>query len=392
MRGKPHMGGRVPGWMLVSVLGVASGCAFAAPPAPGREVLTPPASAALVADVSTTRDARNDLLEGFTLSPHWGERTQEFTTPEGVRVHINAPSAADFDPRRPTCLALYALPNGNTIEWTIGRAKAEGLDWHYYIQHIGAQTRRLREVMTDRNLIVAYLETNLKSWPAWRSKHADNGKLILALVEEIRRRIGIADMGLALSCHSGGGSFIWGYLNAVERIPDEVERIIFLDANYSFSVEDGHDRKLLAWLGVDSTGGEAPATSTAPAPSPALSTRPNDHCLVVIAYDDREITFEGKKVVSPTGGTWRATHRMLDSFAGRLTLDETRDGDLIRRRGLNGRVDIILHTNPANKILHTVLVGDMSGFIHAMTTGGAYDNKAGTFGSAAAYEKWIQPD
>lgn len=333
-----------------------------------------------------------DPMKSFRVSPFWEERIEEFTTPEGVRVHINAPSAGAFDPRRPTCLALYALPNGNTIEWTIGRGKAEGLDWHYYIQHIGAQTRRLREVMTDRNLIVAYLETNLKSWPAWRSKHADNGKLILALVEEIRRRTGIADMRLVLSCHSGGGSFIWGYLNAVERIPDEVERIIFLDANYSFSVEDGHDRKLLAWLGVEPARSEAAATSTASSPSPALSTRPDDHFLVVIAYDDREITFEGKKVVSPTGGTWRATHRMLDSFAGKLALDETRDGDIIRHRGLDRRVDILLHTNPANKILHTVLVGDMSGFMHGMTTGGAYENKAGIFGSAASYQKWIQTD
>jgi len=32
--------------------------------------------------------------------------------------------------------------------------------------------------------------------------------------------------------------------------------------------------------------------------------------LVVIAYDDRNITLDGKPVVGPTGGTYRATERM----------------------------------------------------------------------------------
>jgi len=44
-------------------------------------------------------------------------------------------------------LILYALPNGNTIEQTKGRRVAEGLDWHFGIQHIAAQTRYLRRYM-----------------------------------------------------------------------------------------------------------------------------------------------------------------------------------------------------------------------------------------------------
>jgi hypothetical protein len=308
-------------------------------------------------------------LEGFEVSRHWDEQIKEMTFEPGVRVHINAPSQATFDRHRPTQLILYALPNGNSIEWTIGRSKADGLDWHYYIQHIGAQTRRLREVITDRNIVVAYLEADKKSWPTWRREHENSSEMILALVEHVRQQIDVPQVTLALTAHSGGGSLITGYLNGVEQIPDDVKVIAYLDANYSFSAEEGHGTKLVDWL-----------------------THAKDHRLVVLAYDDREIVFNGKKVVGPTGGTYRATNRMLDDFKGRIELTETMSGDLRRWRGVNGQVDIIVHQNPANRILHTVLVGDMNGFIHAMTTGTSYENKVAEFAGPVAYAKWIQPD
>ena len=57
---------------------------------------------------------------------------------------------------------------------------------------------------------------------------------------------------------------------------------------------------------------------------------------------------------------------------------------------MNGRIEVIMHTNPESKILHTVLVGDMNGFIHAITVGAKYENKAAIFNGPIAYEKWIQ--
>lgn len=309
-------------------------------------------------------------LAGFVQSRHWDEQTLEFTCSSGVRVHINAPAAAKLDPGKPTALVFYALPNGNTIEWTIGRAKAEGLDWHYFIQHIGAQTRRLREVVTDRNLIVAYLEAEGKSWPAWRKKRADSGKLILDLIQQVKERVNtLRGVNLILSGHSGGGSFIFGYLNAVERIPDEVERIQFLDSNYGFAAEDKHGDKLLEWL-----------------------KRSPRHYLTVLAYDDREITLDGKKVFGPTGGTYRATQRMLEWFGSKIRFSESSLGDCTRSQALNRQIDIIVHRNPQNRILHTVLVGEMNGFIHAMTHGTAHEDKAAVFGGPVGYEKWIQAD
>jgi hypothetical protein len=38
----------------------------------------------------------------------------------------------------------------------------------------------------------------------------------------------------------------------------------------------------------------------------------------VVAYDDREIMLNGRKVVGPTGGTFRRTDEMIARF-GRLT-------------------------------------------------------------------------
>jgi len=35
-------------------------------------------------------------------------------------------------------IILYALPNGNTTEHTMGKKKVEGDDWHFDIQHIKA--------------------------------------------------------------------------------------------------------------------------------------------------------------------------------------------------------------------------------------------------------------
>ncbi len=308
-------------------------------------------------------------LAGFEVSRHWSEQTKDLSCEPGVRVHINAPSESAFDADRPTLLVFYALPNGNSIEWTIGRQKAEGLDWHYYIQHIGAQTRRLRETITDRNIVVAYLEAEGKSWPAWRKKHEDSSQLIANIIREVERQVGVKNPAIVLSAHSGGGSFIFGYLDGLDRIPDEVRRIAFLDANYGFDHEAGHGRKLIDWL-----------------------QRGADHCLTVLAYDDREITFDGKKVVGPTGGTYRATGRMLESFKGKLPLAESTLGDCIRHRGLDGRVEILVHRNPKNLILHTALVGDMNGFIHALTTGTRHENQAALFGGPIAYEAWIQPD
>lgn len=317
---------------------------------------------------AAAEDAPCGLLPGFTRSPHWGEQIKIYTFEPEAKVHINAPSPQAFDPKKPVRIILYALPNGNTTAQTIGRKMEEGLDWHYDIQHIGAQTRRLREVVSDANLVVAYLEAESRSWPSWRRNHAESGKLIHALIASVTKAFASSAWSLDLAAHSGGGSLIFGYLDSVERIPASIKRIALLDSNYNYSDEAKHGDKLLEWL-----------------------RRSPEHHLVVIAYDDRNITLDGKRVVGPTGGTYRATHRMLARFEKDLTLERSEEGPLARYQAKNGQVEMILHLNPDNAILHTVLV-EKNGFIHALTAGTPDENRAGVFFAPRAYEGWIQPD
>ena len=146
-----------------------------------------------------------------------------------------------------------------------------------------------------------------------------------------------------------------------------MERIVFLDANYSYSDSDHHGDKLLAWLKAD-----------------------RDRRLVVIAYDDRKITLNGKPVIGPDGGTFRATERMRSRFAKDVDFTRTAMGDFVAHTGLDGRIALLVHTNPKNRILHTALVGEMNGLLRGLTD---LDAKPtwGTFGGPPAYTKFVQP-
>ena len=299
------------------------------------------------------------LMPGFARSPWFGEQVREEKT-EGVRMLINAP--AQMHPDRPTLLVFYATPNGNTIEQTMGSAMVPDLDWHFDIQHIAAQTRVLRK-LEKRNVVLACMEAEGRSWPTWRKNHPD--ETIRKIVEEVAGRMPGSKVSIALAGHSGGGSMIFGFINACEAIPDRIERIVFLDANYNYSDDQHHGDKLLQWLGKP------------------------DHHLVVMAYDDRRIELDGKLVVGPTGGTFRATHRMLTRFEKDVPLQHSTLGDFdcysSRITNHASRIIFFIHRNPSNKILHTALVGEMNGFLAAM------QSKWGQFGGPRAYTKYIQP-
>ncbi len=306
-------------------------------------------------------------LPSFQTSAYFKEQVKSYVTESEVKILINSPSEDLFDPEKPTMVIFYALPNGNTTAQTIGKRVKKGINWHFGIQHIGAQTRCLREIVKDQNIVTVYLETKQKSWPLWRRKHLDGGFIIKSVIRSVMDNFRGMDATVSLSSHSGGGSFIFGFINAMDKIPDEVKRISFLDSNYAFSDKEGHGDKISEWLKSSS-----------------------DHFLIVICYDDRKVTFKGKPIVSKTGGTFRKTLKMVERLKKDFELKRSRERDIIKYRGLDGRIDIIMHTNPSNEILHTRLVGDMNGFIYAATCGTKYENKAPRFGAPVAYEKWIK--
>ena len=303
-------------------------------------------------------------LPEFSPSGSFGERTRVLQPAPGVTATLVAP--ARVDATKPVDLILYALPNGNTTAQTIGKKLVEGMDWHYDIQHIGAQTRALRTRGLSQ-AIVAYLEADSKSWPQWRRAQGYDraNAAIVEIVRSLSASIGNpSQMRVTLTGHSGGGSFMFGFIEGQDTLPSWLERIVFLDANYNF--DPGHGEKMGAWLRRDSR-----------------------NTLVVLAYDDREITLDGKKVVSDSGGTWRASQRMLASLRPSFSLSEEKFGEFIRYHG--GQIEILLHPNPENKILHTVMIGEMNGYMHGLLVRRPeYERSETVLKSARVYEEWVE--
>jgi hypothetical protein len=369
-----------------------------------EEVLADVELSALLSDEGTISDPRyptNDLpplpvrtntaskaqpkpslgFTGFQTTNSFGERIASFTLDPEVKILINAPPqerfvAAKKTLRSPkdesfqskpknskTLLILYALPNGNTTEQTIGKAIKPGEDWHYDIQHIGAQTRFLRHLLPRRPIVVAYLENNLKSWPAWRKKYGDNR--IPEIVEAVKKPFAAKDLDLVLTGHSGGGSFTFGYLNTVETIPHEVVRIAFLDSNYAYDPALGHKEKLVRWL-----------------------KRGSDRALCVLAYNDAIALLDGKPFVSAAGGTWGKSHQMQRDLAEEFTFTAKTNSDFQRFAALGGRLQFILKENPERKIFHTVQV-ERNGFIHAILSGTKDENQGYEYFGPRAYTNWV---
>jgi hypothetical protein len=320
-------------------------------------------------------------LPQFALSREFREQTCWLHDTTGVRCYLNAPVLAADNPR---VLVVFATPNGNSIEQTLGCRldAAEGdagslpqshstepahrtrPDWHFDIQHVAAQLRMLRHREHRRDWILAVTDCAQRSWPSFRQSEPHANRKIRQQVQELNELVG-ADQ-FVLSGHSGGGSFIFGYIESVDSLPSSLQRIVLLDANYAYD-DPLHADKLLVWL----QGGR-------------------QRRLVVIAYDDREITLNGKKVLGPTGGTYRATQRMVDRFRQDMELKDEMEGPFRHLQGMNGQIQIYVHQNPENKILHTALVGEMNGLLHGLTVGDTPNPSGTRLSGPRAYRAWIQ--
>jgi hypothetical protein len=306
------------------------------------------------------------LLSGFHRSPYFGEQVREQWIEDDVLALVNLP--ADYDPARPTQLVIYATPNGNTIEQTLGCAPGADVGWQFNIQHVAAQIRRFRERTPKENIVLACVQAEGLSWPAWRKSHADAPARGRRIVDWLKALLPGTAIGVTLTGHSGGGAFTFANIDAADAIPADIERIAFLDSNYSYDDQLNHGDKLLAWLRGD-TGRR----------------------LHVVAYDDREITLNGKKVVGPTGGTFRATGRMLDRFRKAVEVGETKAGDVAVYRAIDGRFTAHVHTNPRNVVLHTELVGGMFGLLGVLTDAKELPPDDESLVGPRANPRWTQP-
>ena len=307
--------------------------------------------------------SESQKLKDFTETGNFDEQEQWMKNePKDVMICINAP--LHFNNKGTTYLILFALPNGNTIEWTKGKKIKPGDDWHFDIQHIAAQTRFIRNLDKKNNYIVAYLMTEQKSWPTWKRTTPGSLSLIKNIVDSLASHFKDHQPKIILNGHSGGGSFIFGYLDAVEKIPENIERIAFLDSDYGY--EDSlHTKKLANWL------------------------QNKDHKLVVLAYNDSLVIYNGKPLVSATGGTWYRSGLMQRKLSEIFSFKTISDTSFINHWALNGRVRISLKHNPNGLIYHTVQV-EKNGFILSVFSNTRYDRtKYFTYFADRVYGKFI---
>jgi hypothetical protein len=262
-----------------------------------------------------------------------------------------------------TIIIFFALPNGNTTAQTIGKKMQEGDDWHYDIQHIGAQTRFVRQKMKRQNVIVVYLESPYKSWPLWKQRHPDFRQTIPALVDSITAIIPGKNKSIYLNGHSGGGSFIFGYIAGVDKIPSQVKRISFLDSDYGY--DSTYYFKISQWV------------------------KKEKGALNVFAYNDSVVIYNGKPLVSPTGGTWYRSRLMLQHLDTDFEFIQWRNDSLQVFKDNSQRIQFFFKTNPEAKIFHTVQV-ELNGFIHSIFCGTKYDSKGYVYYGPRAYTALIE--
>jgi hypothetical protein len=283
-----------------------------------------------------------------------------FSKDEDVVITIDKP--ANYHPLKRTIIIFFALPNGNTTAQTMGKTMHPGDDWHFDIQHIRAQTKFIRSKKTE-NIVVVYLENSLKSWPAWKTKHADYAKRAERIVDTVYHLFLDNSPEIYLNGHSGGGRFIFSYIEGVPFIPPTIKRISFIDSNY------GYDSvclpKLELWLGYDRM------------------------CLNVFAYNDSVALYNDKPVVSATGGTWYRSRRMIQDLQTKFPLIKIRDDSLVIYKNKNARIQFFLKTNPDRRIYHTQQV-ERNGFIHSVLCGTLYDSKGYSYYGERAYGHLIE--
>jgi hypothetical protein len=304
------------------------------------------------------------LLPRFTATGIFNE--QELTIKDqwkNVIITINAP--LQFDPGGKTHLVFYALPNGNSIEWTKGKKIKAGDDWHFDIQHIAAQTRYVRGLDKKNNYIIIYLVADQKSWPTWKRTTTNSIPLIKNMIDSIADLFKTYYPQIILNGHSGGGRLIFGFLDAVKEIPNNIERIAFLDSDYGY--EDSlHKNKLIAWLNKNNT-----------------------NKLLVLAYNDSVVIYNGKPLVSATGGTWYRSRLMQRNLSGAFHFTTVTDTAFIRHEALNGRIKILLKENPDGLIYHTEQVAK-NGFILSLLSATKFDRKKYfTYFGERAYVNYI---
>jgi len=169
---------------------------------------------------------------------------------------------------------------------------------------------------------------------------------------------------LHLNGHSGGGSFIFGYLQAFQQIPSFVKRISFLDSDYGY--DSTYTTKFIRWLSSN-----------------------KQHYFSVFAYNDSVVMYNDKPLVSPTGGTWYRSKLMMKDLSKTFQFAQTKNDSIMQFSALNNRINFLLIDNPEKKIFHTTQV-ERNGFIHSVLIGTKFENVDYSYWKERAYTQFIK--
>lgn len=289
-------------------------------------------------------------------------RIDSFRVRGDIKVTIDRPERIYRG--RPVVVSFFALPNGNSTEQTMGKKMQPGDDWHFDIQHIRAQTDFIRLHWTKVNFITIYLENTYKSWPSWKQKHPGFRKEIPQLVDSLAGLWDGKKLSIYLNGHSGGGSFIFGYLAGTDPIPAKVKRISFLDSDYGY--DSSYTASVKTWL------------KTVKGAS-----------LNVFAYNDSVALYNGKPVVSATGGTWYRSHLLLRDLREEFTFTNLPTDSLDIYKSADKRIQFYFKYNLDRGIYHTQQV-ELNGYIHSTLCGTRQDSKGYRYYGPRAYATLIR--
>lgn len=299
----------------------------------------------------------------FVVSPAFSQSgsIDSFRIHGDVKVTIDRP---EMHWGWKTIVCFFALPNGNTTAQTMGKKMEAGDDWHYDIQHVRAQTAFIRQHLSKQDLVVIYLENDQKSWPSWKSKHREFPSLIPHLVDSLARKVAGKHYDIYLNGHSGGGSFIFGYLFGVASIPGQVKRISFIDSDYGY--DSSYYFKVKQWL-----------------------TNVKGSTLTVFAYNDSIALYNGKPFVSPTGGTWYRSWLWLRMLEADFNFTQRSTDSLEIFRTYDKKILFCLKPNYDRGIYHTQQV-EYNGFIHSILFGTKQESVGYEYYGKRAYGEMIR--
>ena len=302
------------------------------------------------------------LVGLFTRGQPKDNAIDSFTMYGDVKITIDKP--INPGKGKETIITFFALPNGNTTAQTMGKKMMPGDDWHFDIQHISAQTKFIRRQIRNKNFVVIYLENNYKSWPAWKQKHPGFRTEIPHIIDSLSGLFRTKRISIYLNGHSGGGSFIFGYLAAVSKIPFVIKRISFLDSDYGY--DSSYYSRIKTWL--------------------QETKRTN---LNVFAYNDSIALYNGKPVVSATGGTWYRSRLLLKHLQNDFSFVESGTDSLIINKSADKRIQFYFKINTDRGIYHTQQV-ELNGFIHSILCGTKYDSRRYRYYGPRAYQDLIE--